>query len=127
MVDPQPAPGAIEGTGSVEVCSFCEESYNFNQTGTSYGYIDFRYLKGSDWERTQISAPYGVVEGDGSTAPSTGYNEDWVDVDITASFFFRPDENHYGHLDITGLSKNSTTTFDFEWIIQTEENNRELY
>ena len=124
--NPVPAPGTITGTGSVVVQNHDFEDYDFNSGGTSYGSITFSYEKGSTWERIELSAPDGVQEGSGNVAPATGYALD-IKIELTGSYFFRPDSLHYGHLEITNIYKNSSASIGFNWIIQTEADNRELY
>ncbi|TET99334.1 MAG: hypothetical protein E3J23_05170 [Candidatus Stahlbacteria bacterium] len=64
-------------------------------------------------------------------APATGYTIDFIDVVLSQSYFFRPDSLNdgyiYGRLIITKLEDNSSAIIEFNWIIQTEPNNREFY
>lgn len=129
VTDPEPAPGTILGTGNIEVLNFNYEDYNFQSGGESYGKVIFHYVQ--EWQDTEISSPYGIQYGSGNTAPATGYTQNFIDVEISKSYFFRPDslENGfiYGRLTITKLEYNSSSMIEFDWIIQAEPDNREFY
>ena len=133
VTNPQPAPGTILGSGNVEVPNYIEKDYNFSSGGESYGYVTFYYFT-NGWTEKKIFAPYGIQQGSGNMAPTTGYTMDFIDVEQTKYYFFRPDslsEGYiYGRLLITYLSEeedNSLVSIRFDWIIQTEPNNREFY
>ncbi len=129
VTNPQPAPGTILGSGSVEVPNFGYIDYNFESGGESYGFVTFYYSK--EWKDTEISSLYGIQQGSGDMAPATGYTIDFIDVVLSQSYFFRSDSLNYGYiygrLIITKLEDNSSAIIEFNWIIQTEPNNREFY
>jgi len=131
VTNPQPAPGTILGSGNLEVPNHGTEDYFFEKGGESYGYVTFSYDKYPSWFDIEISAPFGIQEGSGDMAPATGYTIDFIDVVLSQSYFFRPDSLNdgyiYGRLIITKLEDNSSAIIEFNWIIQTEPNNREFY
>ncbi len=133
VTDPEPAPGTILKEGNIiEVQNLNYMDYYFQSGGESYGYVTFYYEQ--EWHDTEISSPYGIQYGSGNTAPATGYTENFIDVVLSKSYFFRPDslENGfiYGRLTITKLDyleHNSSSMIEFDWIIQKEPGNREFY
>lgn len=129
VTNPQPAPGTILGSGNVTVPNHGTEDYFFEEGGESYGYVTFSYDKYPSWFDIEISAPFGIQEGSGDMAPATGYTTDFINVVLSQSYFFRPDSLHYGYLEIILLNNKSLDSafVAFDWIIQTEPNNREFY
>lgn len=127
VTNPEPAPSVIQGSGYVNVSNHNFADYYFEVGHESYGYITFSYDKQQTWFDIEITAPYGIREGSGLTAPATGYTTGGIDVIPAQSYFFKPDSLHYGYLEITQRNINSTASVGFDWLIQTEPHNREFY
>lgn len=127
ITNPQPATGTISGVYTVTLQDNEIKHYEFEENNISYGYIEFYYEDHTSWEELTISAPYGIQEGTGNVAPSGNYTLTGVDIILGSSYFIRPDSLHYGKVEIEGMINKAPVTIRFNWILQTEPENRELY
>lgn len=119
-----PSTTVITGTGQMSVSpDNTKDTYYFQSGALSYGKIYLNYaipllLEGAN----------GIVSGSGSVAPDTGYFPTSGVID-GQSYFVRTDKIiHYCKLTVTGTSQQSSYYIvRFQWVLQTEANNRNLY
>lgn len=121
-----PTTTVITGTGQLAVSSTDNrDPYSFVSGGVNYGKITLVYLSSSvvGFEAN------GVMEGSGSTAPDSGYTTSPVTVSDGYSYFVKTDNViHYAR--VTAVSRSESAgyvTIGFQWVLQTEANNRNLY
>lgn len=122
-----PATTVIAGTGSLTISQTngWRAEYSFRSGGYSYGKIS---VVSPDQQNALFEAN-GIVQGSGTTAPADGYNTSALVV-LGQSYFIKSDAvPHYGRVSVIGLdqiTKYSSITVRFDWVIQTEGGNRSL-
>jgi len=122
-----PTTTVITGTAQLPVSSSNNRvSYSFVSGGINYGKITLVWFSSS----VVSFEANGIVVGSGTTAPDTGYSTPSM-VSVENSYFVKTDNAvHYARIDITLRDDNATsgyTTIGFNWVLQTEANNRNLY
>lgn len=122
-----PTTTVITGTGQMAVSSSDNrDSYSFISGGVNYGKINLVWYS----ESVVSFEANGIVVGSGSTAPDTGYVTSST-VSEEYSYFVKTDNVvHYARIDVTAKVESISTgytTIGFNWVLQTEANNRNLY
>ncbi len=123
-----PTTTVITGTGQLSVAETDKiDTYTFSKDGATYGNIKMVWYA-SDWISFE---GYGIMEGSGATAPDSGYGPSAQVGSVGTSYFIKTDDKvHYARILIATKSENTTTGFtaiSFQWVLQTEANNRNLY
>jgi hypothetical protein len=121
-----PPTTVITGTGQLSVSSADNrDSYSFVSGGVNYGKINLVWFSSS----LVTFEANGIVVGTGTTAPDSGYGTSST-VSVAYSYFVKTDNVvHYARVDVTSINENSSTgytTVGFNWVLQTEANNRSL-
>lgn len=121
------ASGLISGSGQLAVSSSDNrDTYSFVDDTINYGKITLVWFSPSviSFEAN------GIIVGVGDTAPDSGYAIT-ATVSVAQGYFVKTDNAvHYAKVTVVSLSENVSTgytTVDFNWILQTEANNRNLY
>jgi len=127
-INPIPVEGVVSGEGSItlNISEISPEEYAFFYGKHYYGSLYFYYHV----TYPEVSAPYGIYVSnvDLDSAPASGYTLDNVFVEIGEYYFFRPDSIHYGRFYLNNMSSTDTTTsIDFDWILQTNDRDRGFY
>lgn len=121
-----PSTTVITGTWQLAVSSTDNlDYYTFSSGGLNYGKIALVYITSS----VVGFQANGVIVGTGLTAPESGYVTTPVTITDGYSYFVKTDDVvHYAK--VTAVSRSESAgyiTIGFEWILQTEANNRNLY
>jgi len=120
-----PPTTVITGTGQLAVSSTDNrDSYSFVSGGINYGKIT---LVCYAYPAVNFEAN-GIVQGSGTTAPDTGYSTSSTVTDGYSYFVKTDNVVHYAR--VTAVSRSESAgyvTIGFQWVLQTEANNRNLY
>jgi len=127
-INPVPVEGVVSGEGSIvlNIGDISPEEYGFYYGRNYYGSLYFYY----NVAYPEVYAPYGIYVSstDLDSAPASGYTLNNVPVDYGKYYFFRPDSIHYGRFFARYIAKNdTTTTIDFNWMLQTNDRDRGFY
>ena len=120
-----PTTTLIYGTGQMSVSSGeTRDSYSFVSGGVNYGKINLV------WFSSVVSfEANGILVGTGTIAPDSGYGTS-SSVSAAYRYFIKTDNVvHYARVDVISINENSSTGFTtvgFNWVLQTEANNRNL-
>ncbi len=122
-----PSTTVITGTAQLSVSSGDNrDSYSFVSGGINYGKLTLVYYTPTVLGMEAV----GIMAGTGTTAPDTGYSTS-ATVTVGQSYFVKTDNAvHYARITITSQKEDAGsgyTTVGFQWVLQTEANNRNLY
>jgi hypothetical protein len=127
-----PTTTVITGTGQRTLLPNSMETYTFSSGGMNYGKF---YLK--RYSSSLYFEAWGIVldETNSMTAPapdSIYYDNKTSPIELSKRYFIQTDEKiHYCKITVTRVHENFEAPFDitvsFNWVLQTEANNRNLY
>lgn len=122
-----PSSTVITGTASVTVsgANGWRADYTFRSGGYNYGKVSILSMD----RQNCIFEANGIQVGSGTTAPAEGYSPA-AQVVLGQNYFIKTDAvPHYGRLSVIGLNqsgKYTSITVNFDWVVQTEDGNRNL-